>query len=217
MSITIFTQQAGCLIFLLQSFLKLYKQSFVWAAQTAGPPVVTTTNSGPHEADIVARNALLSDKLVELVHAAVSRAMFNKDQLALAVHLARNLLPNQFPPEEWTVFLNCSSSLSGGAANAGGSTANKRGSGSRPGTAAPATPSWVRPECADAYEQIQAALPNLVATAQLQEGRIWAAWAASTASVVGVGGGIDFVPSAVAARLSGLQQLILVAAFRPDR
>eukprot|EP00878_Enallax_costatus_P033792 GHUV01037355.1.p1 GENE.GHUV01037355.1~~GHUV01037355.1.p1 ORF type:complete len:180 (-),score=18.62 GHUV01037355.1:126-665(-) len=140
--------------------------------------------------------------------------MFNKDQLALAVHLARNLLPAQFPTEEWSVFLNCSSSLSDGAAN----TASKRESGSRPGTAASSTPSWVRAESADAYEQIAAALPGLVATAQLQEGRIWAPWAASTASVVGPGdGGVEFVPAAVAGRLSGLQQLTLVAAFRPDR
>lgn len=204
-------------IFMLQSFLKLFKQSFMWAAQALGAPAATNSKSGPHEADILARNALLSDKLLELVHAAVSRALFNKDQLTLAVHLARNLLPDQFPPEEWAVFLSCNSSLTGGSA----SSITVRSDSQSDAANIPAAPTWVRSEYAAAFEQVATALPNLVAAAQLQDGRVWAQWAASTASVAAdvaaAAGALEFVPTAVASRLTGLQQLILVAAFRPDR
>jgi hypothetical protein len=206
----------------LQAFLKLFKQLLRWAAQAAGPASKANSSSSNH-ADALARNALLCDKLLELVHASVSRAVFNKDQLTLAVHLARSLLPDQFPAEEWAAFLSCSSSgSSSSVTNTVTYTAARPGSATSAaagvGGAGVAVPSWVRGDRAAAYEQLAAALPNLVAAAQLHDARIWAPWATSTA---GLGAGsssssVEFVPAAAAGRLTGLQQLILVAAFKPE-
>jgi hypothetical protein len=199
---------------LLQAFLKFFKQLLQWAAKAAGPASKANSSSN---ADALARNALLCDKLLDLVHASVSRAVFNKDQLTLAVHLARSLLPDQFPADEWAAFLSCSST---------GSSSSAAAAGARPGSATGAAaansagvvPSWIRGDRAAAYEQLAAMLPNLVAAAQLHDARIWAPWAASTDSAgsSSSSSSVEFVPAAAAGRLTGLQQLILVAAFKPE-
>jgi hypothetical protein len=206
----------------LQAFLKLFKQLLRWAAQAAGPASrATATSSSSSQADALARNAMLCDKLLELVHASVSRAVFNRDQLTLAVHLARSLLPDQFPAEEWAAFMSCSSTGTGSS-----SSSNAAAAGARPGCASAAAaggsaavPSWIRGDSAAAFEQLAATLPNLVAAAQLHDAPIWAPWAASTAGLAtgsSSSSSLEFVPAAAAVRLTGLQQLILVAAFKPE-
>jgi hypothetical protein len=209
----------------LQAFLKLFKQLLRWAAQAAGPASKANSSSSNH-ADALARNALLCNKLLELVHASVSRAVFNRDQLTLAVHLARSLLPDQFPAEEWAAFLSCSSSGSGSVSN--NVTNSSATPGTRPGSATAAgagggtvaVPSWIRGDRAAVFEQLAATLPNLVAAAQLHDARIWVPWASSTAGIAAnsssSSSSVEFVPAAAAGRLTGLQQLILVAAFKPE-
>jgi hypothetical protein len=209
----------------VQAFLKLFKQLLRWAAQAAGTASKANNNSSSNHADALARNALLCDKLLELVHASVSRAVFNRDQLTLAVHLAHSLLPEQFPAEEWAAFLSCSSSGSGSVSNSVSNSSSTAGT--RPGSAtaagaggaAAAVPSWVRGDRAAVFEQLPATLPNLVAAAQLHDARIWAPWASSTAGIAASSSSssnVEFVPAAAASRLTGLQQLILVAAFKPE-
>jgi hypothetical protein len=66
-----------------------------------------------------------------------------------------------------------------------------------------------RPPLLQALSQ---ALPALVQAADLGDARTWAAWASGT-----MAGADAEVPAAVAARLSQLQQLIIVKCFRPDR
>ncbi|KAF6261448.1 ATP-binding dynein motor region D5-domain-containing protein [Scenedesmus sp. NREL 46B-D3] len=211
--------------FSLNAFLKLFRQLLRWAAQAAGPASKAnsgTGSSGSSNADALARNALLCDKLLELVHASVGRAVFNKDQLTLAVHVARSLLPEQFPAEEWAAFLSCSSGSSSGSVTAGarpGSAASTAAGAGSASASAGAVPSWIRDDRAAAYEQLAATLPHLVAAAQLHDARIWAPWAASTTGAGANGSSsssAEFVPAAAAGRLTGLQQLILVAAFKPE-
>jgi hypothetical protein len=164
----------------------------------------------------VSRNALLCQHLLVTVHAAVSRAMLSRDHLSLALHLARHLLPEQFPDHEWAVLLSCS-----GAVVGSGSTSTAAAGPGAPGHQAFTTqggslPSWLGPEKAAAYEQIAVNLPELVTRARLQDAKIWAPWAASAAGG-GVQIGANAVPVAVSSALSPLQQLILVAGLQSER
>jgi hypothetical protein len=201
---------------LLQSFLKLFKQVFQLATRTTGNNNSSHSNitSDINEADTAARNALFCEKLLELVHGAVSRAVFNKDQLAAAVHLARNVFSEQFPEDEWMAFLSCSGNAAVGAGDAIGSAAADASN-----AAVAAKPSWMGSAEAAAYEQLVSLLPHLAAAAQLHEARLWAPWA--SAEHLGSGnsssGRLELVPPAAASRLTLLQQLILVAAFKPER
>jgi hypothetical protein len=199
-----------------QTFLGLFRQLFEL-------PGVQQQQASEH---LAARNALLCDRLLGLVHAHVGRAMLARHHLPLALHLARHLMPQQFPTDEWAVLLACS-----GAAAAAGSASNtaaaapaqpQSAAAGRGGSSA-ALPTWVGPERAAAYSQVADSLPELAAAAQLHDSRIWAPWIAAAPGGVGSGsagggrGTAAAVPAAVASKLTELQQLILVAAFQPER
>lgn len=209
------TLQHLCLV--LQMFLKLFRQLFhLPAIQSAGHPPHSSSSRAPdsNQTDTVsARNALLSRQLLILVHGTVSRAMFNKDHLSLALHLARHLLPDQFPDHEWAVLLSCSSAVVSSSSMAAAADGGRSSAGT-PG--ASGVPTWLGPERAAGYEQIAASLPELATAARLQDSRIWAPWAASAAAGAGAAGATA-VPVAVSSALTVLQQLILVAAFQPER
>lgn len=191
-------------------FLQLFKQLFQLPATQTDQLVLQQADSSA--AQVLARIALLSQHLLVLVYNAVSRAMFSRDHLSLALHFARHLLPEQFPDAEWAVLLNCSSAAVGGS---GGASGGSSGSIALAVTAG-AVPSWVGPERMAAYELVALSLPDLVTSARLQDARIWAPWAASAAAGGGTAGGAS-VPAAVRGALTVLQQLILVAAFQPER
>eukprot|EP00879_Flechtneria_rotunda_P033494 GHRR01037104.1.p1 GENE.GHRR01037104.1~~GHRR01037104.1.p1 ORF type:complete len:375 (+),score=155.42 GHRR01037104.1:59-1183(+) len=206
---------AFCFVPLLQSFLKQFRQVFAAAAETRG------SNQPGNQHNLVARNALLCEKLLVIVHTSVSRALFNKDQLSFAVHLAKNWLPELFPADEWATFVTCTGSATGSSSS--GSDDNGATESNLASSAAVNKPSWVDENKAAAYERLATSLPNLVTAANLHDARIWAPWASATSPIDFSGGaagdaqhGSDLVAPAIAKRLTGLQQLILVAAFRPD-
>jgi hypothetical protein len=198
-------------------FLQLFKQLFrLPAIQSAAHPPHSNSSHAPdsNQADAVStRNTLLSQQLLILVHGTVSRAMFNKDHLSLALHLARHLLPDQFPDNEWGVLLSCSSAIVSSSSTVAAADASRSAAGP-PGAAA--APTWLGSEREAAYEQIAASLPELVAAARLQDSRVWAPWVGSAAAGAGAAGATA-VPVAVSSALTVLQQLILVAAFQPER
>lgn len=116
-------------------------------------------------------------------------------------------MPEQFPEAEWAVLLDCSGAvISGSSSNASLTSAAASAAG-------PALPSWLGPERAAAFEQIAVSLPELVTAARLMDARIWAPWGAPAAQAAGGGA----VPVAVSSALTILQQLILIAAFQPER
>lgn len=212
----------------LQVFLQLFKQLFhLPETQKKQTPTASGTDAG------VDRNALLSQQLLLLVHSTVSRAMFNRDHLSLALHLARHLLPAQFAEPEWAVLLSCSSAVVGGGGSSSSSnsisgldsrTASEAATVSAAaGGSGVAVPSWVGPDRVAAYEQIASSLPELVTLARLQDSRVWAAWAetagadGSNTDATSAAGGVAGVPVAVSSALSVVQQLVLVAAFHPER
>lgn len=199
-------------------FLQLFKQLFQLPAiqSDSGTSSWTTHPDSSSNAEVLARIAVLCQQLLVLVHGAVCRAMFNRDHLSLGLHLAHSLLPEQFNGEEWAVLLSCSSSV---IASGGSSTGTEPSTAqSSPAASAAALPSWVGPDRAAAYEQIAVSLPHLVPLARLQDSKVWAPWVASA-----VGGGTAVatsgvcVPVPVSTALSVLQQLILIAAFQPER
>jgi hypothetical protein len=198
-------------------FLKLFRQLLCLKAIQSAAQISDSSNSrgaaNGDQADAVStRNAWLSQQLLILVHDTVSRAMFSKDHLSLALHLARHLLRDQFPDHGWAVLLSCSSAAVSSSSTAAAAEGT-RSLPAAPGTAA--VPPWLGSDRAAAYEQIAASFPELVTAARLHDSRIWAPWAASAATR-GVAGATG-VPVAVSSALTVLQQLILVAAFQPER
>jgi hypothetical protein len=197
-------------------FLQLFKQLFTLPATqpTQHSQGQDASNTGSEEASST-RNALLSQQLLVLVHGTVSRAMFSKDHLSLALHLARHLHPQQFPDHEWAVLLSCSSAVVGASSSstpAAGDSQQSR----VPAAAGASVPAWLGAERAAAFEQIAASLPELVLVARLQDSRIWGPWDLAPGGG-GVGASGTAVPVAVSSALTVLQQLILVAAFQSER
>jgi hypothetical protein len=195
----------------VQMFLQLFKQLFQLASAEEDRQHINSKGSASDTtAEPLARNALLSQQLLILVHRSMSRAMFSRDHLSLALHLAKHLMPEQFPEAEWAVLLNCSSAVIGGS-----SSSNSSGTPSAAASAAGlALPNWLGAERAAAFEQIAGSLPELVTAARLSDARIWAPWGAPAAAQAA---GCGAVPVAVSSALTILQQLILVAAFQPER
>lgn len=189
-------------------FLQLFKQLFQLATAEEDGRHINSKGASDTTAEPLARNALLSQRLLILVHRSISRAMFSRDHLSLALHLARHLMPEQFPEAEWALLLNCSSAVIGGS-----SSSNASGTSAAASAAGLALPSWLGAEWAAAFEQIAVSLPELVTSARLTDARIWAPWRAAAAQAAGGGA----VPVAVSSALTVLQQLILVAAFQPER
>lgn len=193
--------------------LQLFKQLFTLpATQSPQHSQGQEAGSASSSEDASTRNTLLSQQLLVLVHGAVSRAMFSKDHLGLALHLARHLHPQQFPDHEWAVLLSCSGAVVGASSSmpAAGDTQQSRA----PAAAGAAAPAWLGADRAAAFDQIAASLPELVVAARLQDSRLWAPWDLAGG---GVGASGTAVPVAVSSALTVLQQLILVAAFQPER
>lgn len=202
-----------CCVACVQMFLQLFKQLFSLPAtqspqHSQGQEAGSTSNS--EEAST--RNALLSQQLLALVHGAVSRAMFSKDHLSLALHLARHLHPQQFPDHEWAVLLSCSSAVVGASSStrAAADTHQSR----VPAAAGAPAPAWLGADRAAVFDQIAASLPELVVGARLQDSKLWAPWDLAGGGMGAIG---TAVPVAVSSALTVLQQLILVAAFQPER
>jgi dynein heavy chain 2 len=138
--------------------------------------------------DVTARIALLSEGLLELVFAYVSRSLFNADRLTFGMHMTRHLQPSLFPESQWAFFL---------------------GKPVPDAASPPPKPSWVREEQTGAFSALAAAFPQLVSAAELADSSLWAQWAS---------GATDALPAKVAGgRVNPFQQLLLVKAFRPDR
>ena len=112
---------------------------------------VTATAAGGDAARAVAvRIIQLGDRLVQLLHASVGRALRNRHRLPLLMHLAQALHPAAFPPEEWQLLLGRTAVATAEAeAGSSGSDSSSRTGGQQQQQ----PPAWVRQEHAASYRR----------------------------------------------------------------
>eukprot|EP00798_Chlamydomonas_sp_ICE-L_P023166 gene23167-30374_t len=143
--------------------------------------------------NVSSRIAVLSDALLELTFAYVSRSLFNSDRLTFGMHMARNLQPGICKQEEWNFFL-------GKYAVDGSASQSQK-------------PQWVREECASAFALLAANCPQLVAASDLQDAATWSTWG----SGINDASDATTLPPKIAGKVNAFQALLLVKSFRPDR
>ena len=191
-------------------------------------------------AAVAARISELKMLLVQLVYTHASRALFNKDRLVFALHVARHVTPGLCSQQEWNLFVsralgptellldpNENSDVrrrSSSSANSSKGAAATLGS----GTGAPA---WLLPNTVGAYTALLEALPDVAAAANLHDASIWGPWvtasggaatagssSSSTGSAIAAGlkKGMDLIPARVVGRLTAFQALLMVKLFKPD-
>jgi hypothetical protein len=227
--------------FSLSGFLQLFHQVFQPNPQQASALQAGRAMkkiSSQIDANAVSdRISELKTLLVQLVYTHVSRALFNKDRLVFALHVARHVTPGLCSQQEWDLFVSRGLGSAELLLDPSGTKGSSRSgsANSNTGTAAVAqhssvgAPVWLLPDTVGAYTALLEALPDIAAAANLQDASIWGQWVmapagAATGSNSSIGSGVaagqkllvDLVPARVAGRLTAFQALLMVKLFKPD-